>query len=400
MTTAILVLNAGSSSIKFSAYQSGRRPDRNSLICEGEYAGIREHQGPEHHIRFTAKTAAGAVLADRALATGSSHEDALSCLLTWFSEQFQSVQLVAAGHRIVHGGAHYSAPVLLNPDTMTALRQLIPLAPLHQPHNLAAVDALQKLHPDLPQIACFDTAFHQGQAPWVTDFALPHALTEEGIRRYGFHGLSYEYITAVLPDIMGAEAAQGRIIIAHLGAGASMCAVKNGKSVATTMGFTALDGLPMGRRCGTLDPGVVLYLAQQKGMSIEAISTMLYHDSGLFGISGLSDDMRTLLANEAPQAAEAIALFTYRCAREIGSLTAALGGLDALVFTAGIGEHAPEIRRQICELSTWLGVNIDTAANLAGAPRISGAGSKVTCWVIPTDEDLMIARHVWELTVS
>ena len=398
MTTAILVLNAGSSSIKFAAYKSNDRPDTNSLICEGQYSGISDHQSADHKINFSAKNAKNEVLADQVLASGSTHADALAAFFTWFESQFDSVELVAAGHRIVHGGANYSRPMRLNPETISALRQLVPLAPLHQPHNLAAVEALLRLHPGLPQIACFDTAFHHGQPDLVTRFALPRALHDEGIRRYGFHGLSYEYISGVLPDFIGAEAAQGRIIIAHLGAGASMCAVKNGQSVATTMGFTALDGLPMGRRCGTLDPGIILYLAQQQGLSLEAISTMLYHSSGLYGVSGISDDMRTLLASSSPQAAEAIALFTYRCAREIGSLAAALGGVDALIFTAGIGEHAAEIRRQICELSAWLGVVLDAGANEAGGPRISRTGSKITAWAIPTDEDLMIARHVFELT--
>jgi acetate kinase len=250
----------------------------------------------------------------------------------------------------------------------------------------------------LPQIACFDTAFHHTEPEIATAFALPRRLTAEGIRRYGFHGLSYEYIASVLPDILGLAEADGRVVVAHLGAGASMCAMYRRKSVATTMAFTTLDGLPMGSRCGNLDPGVVLYLMQEKGMTAQAVSDLLYHSSGLLGVSGVSDDMRTLLASDDRHAADAIALFVYRINRELGSLAAALGGLDALVFTAGIGEHAPEIRRRVCEQTAWLGMQLDVAANAAGKSRITTAASRVSGWTIPTDEDLMIARHTWRLT--
>jgi acetate kinase len=349
-------------------------------------------------VHFKAKDSAGVSLVDEYLAEGTTHEDALAALLRWLEGHFQDHRLVAAGHRVVHGGLLYTAPVRIDASVIVELRRLIPLAPLHQPHNLAAIAALSKLHPALPQIACFDTAFHHTQPEVATAFALPRRLTAEGIRRYGFHGLSYEYIASVLPDILGPAEADGRVVVAHLGSGASMCAMHRRKSVATTMGFTALDGLPMGSRCGNLDPGVVLYLIQEKGMTAQAVSDLLYHSSGLFGVSGVSDDMRTLLASDDPHAANAVALFVYRISRELGSLAAALGGLDALVFTAGIGEHAPEIRRRVCEQAVWLDVHFDEAANAAGGPRITITGSAASAWVIPTDEDLMIARHTWRLT--
>ena len=391
MSDAILVLNAGSSSIKFSLFEGHARPSRQGLICDGECEGIG------HRVHFTAKDRAGASLVDQYLAEGTTHEDALAALLRWQEGHFQDYRLVAAGHRVVHGGSLYTAPVRIDASVIAELRRLIPLAPLHQPHHLAAIAALSKLYPALPQIACFDTAFHHTQPEVATAFALPRRLTDEGIRRYGFHGLSYEYIASVLPDILGPAEADGRVVVAHLGSGASMCAMHRRKSVATTMGFTALDGLPMSRRCGTLDPGVVLYLMQEKGMTAGEVSDLLYNESGLFGVSGVSDDMRTLLASNDPHAADAVALFVYRISRELGSLAAALGGLDALVFTAGIGEHAPEIRRRVCEQAAWLGVHFDEAANAAGGPRITITGSKASAWVIPTDEDLMIARHTWRL---
>jgi acetate kinase len=392
MTDAILVLNAGSSSIKFSVFRGDVQPSREDIICDGECEGIG------HRVHFTAKDRTGALLVDEYLAEGTTHEDALAALLHWQDGHFQDHRLVAAGHRVVHGGSVYAAPVCIDSSVTTELGRLIPLAPLHQPHNLAAIAALSKLHPALPQIACFDTAFHHTEPEIATAFALPRRLTAEGIRRYGFHGLSYEYIASVLPDILGLAEADGRVVVAHLGAGASMCAMYRRKSVATTMAFTTLDGLPMGSRCGNLDPGVVLYLMQEKGMTAQAVSDLLYHSSGLLGVSGVSDDMRTLLASDDRHAADAIALFVYRINRELGSLAAALGGLDALVFTAGIGEHAPEIRRRVCEQTAWLGMQLDVAANAAGKSRITTAASRVSGWTIPTDEDLMIARHTWRLT--
>lgn len=391
MNDAILVLNSGSSSIKFSLFGGRLRPGRRELVASGECEGIG------HRVHFTAKDNAGASLADQYLAEGATHEDALAALLPWLETHFQDHRIIAAGHRVVHGGSLYSAPVRIDAAVIAEMRRLIPLAPLHEPHHLAAIEALAKLYPALPQVACFDTSFHHTQAEVAVDFALPRLLTEEGIRRYGFHGLSYEYIASVLPDILGPAEADGRVVVAHLGSGASMCAMYQRKSVAATTGFTTLDGLPMSRRCGTIDPGAVLYLIQQKGMTADEVSDLLYYKSGLLGVSGISDDMRTLLASSDPHAADAVSLFVYRISRELGSLAAALGGLDALVFTAGIGEHAAEIRRRVCEQAAWLGVDLNEAANAAGAPRITIAGSSASAWVIPTDEDLMIARHTWRL---
>ncbi len=390
MSGAILVLNAGSSSIKFSLFPGEYRPIRKDLICEGECEGIG------HRVHFTAKDGAGKVLIDEHLPEGASHEDSLAALLRWLERTFPQYPLMAAGHRVVHGGSLYTGPVRIDESVITELRRLIPLAPLHQPHHLAAIAALSKLHPTLPQIACFDTSFHHTQPEVASIFALPRNLTEEGVRRYGFHGLSYEYIASVLPEIVGSAVADGRVVVAHLGNGSSMCAMHDRKSVATTMGFTALDGLPMGQRCGTLDPGVVLYLMDEKRMTAGAIGDLLYHESGLLGVSGISNDMRTLLASGDPHAKEAIELFVYRICRELGSLAAALGGLDALVFTAGIGEHATDIRRRVCEHAGWLGFEIDEAANTVAGPKIT-AGGRASAWVIPTDEDLMIARHTWAL---
>jgi acetate kinase len=392
MSDAILVLNAGSSSIKFSLFEGHAWPSPEGLICDGEFDGIG-HRG-----HFVAKDRAGEALTDQDMQQAASHEDALAPLLKWVGSQFPNNRLIAAGHRVVHGGSIYTEPVRIDASVIGELRRLIPLAPLHQPHNLAAIDAVAKLHPDLPQVACFDTAFHHTEPDIATAFALPRAITAQGVRRYGFHGLSYEYIAGVLPDILGPAAAEGRVVVAHLGAGASMCAMHRRRSVATTMGFTPLDGLVMASRCGDLDPGVILYLMQEKGMTAQAVTDLLYHSSGLKGVSGISDDMRTLLASNDPQAIEAIALFAYRIGRELGSLAASLGGLDALVFTAGIGEHAPEIRRRACEHAAWLGVELDHAANAAGNIRITTSGSRTSAWVIPTNEDLMIARHTQRLT--
>jgi acetate kinase len=392
MSDAILVLNAGSSSIKFSLFEGHVRPGPKALICDGEFDGIG------HRVHFVAKGNSGKSLADRYLTEGTTHEEALATLLSWVERQFPDNRVVAAGHRVVHGGSIYAAPIRIDQSVIEGLRHLIPLAPLHQPHNLAAIAAVSKLHPALPQVACFDTAFHHTQSEIATAFALPRSITDQGVRRYGFHGLSYEYIASVLPDILGPVAADGRVVVAHLGSGASLCAMIRRQSVATTMGFTALDGLPMGSRCGNLDPGVVLYLMQEKGMTPQAVSDLLYHSSGLLGVSGVSDDMRTLLASDDPLAARAVALFVYWISRELGSLAASLGGLDAIVFTAGIGEHAPEIRRRACEQASWLGVELDEPANAAGTARITTAGSRISAWVVPTNEDLMIARHTWRLT--
>ena len=391
MTDAILVINAGSSSLKFSLFPGGQRPTRQDLFCEGEFAGIR------HRPHFTAKDGAGSPFVDEHLKEGASHEDVLAALFRWLEKRLPEHRLIAAGHRVVHGGAIYSEPVLIDAKVVAELTRLVPLAPLHQPYHLAAIAAMSKLYPALPQVACFDTSFHHSQPDVAAAFALPRRLTEEGVRRYGFHGLSYEYIASTLSEVVGQTAADGRVVVAHLGSGASMCAMKQRRSVATTMGFTALDGLPMARRCGSLDPGVILYLLEQKGMTADAVSDLLYQSSGLLGVSGISDDMKTLLESDKPRAGEAVALFVYRICRELGSLAAALGGLDTVVFTAGIGEHAPEIRRRVCDASAWLGLAIDEAANEAGGPRITKADSKTSAWMIPTDEDLMIARHTRRL---
>jgi acetate kinase len=293
---------------------------------------------------------------------------------------------------VVHGGERFAQPVRLDHGVLDALEALDPMAPLHQPHNLATARLLMNRRPDLAQVVCFDTAFHRTQAPLAQSFALPRAFTESGVKRYGFHGLSYEYIAGELPVHLG-ERADGRVIVAHLGNGASLCAMKNRRSVATTMGFTALDGLVMGTRSGALDPGVVFFLMREKSMSAAAVEEMLYTRSGLLGVSGISSDMRELLASSDPRAREAVDLFVYRAARELGSLAAALGGLDALVFTAGIGEHAAPVRAMICDAARWLGVELDAAANSAHRVRIGAAASRVAVCVIPTDEEIVIARH-------
>jgi acetate kinase len=293
---------------------------------------------------------------------------------------------------VVHGGTDFSAPILIDETTLTRLEKLVPLAPLHQPHNLAAVASVAAVAPNLPQVACFDTGFHRTNPTTSTTFALPRGLTNEGVRRYGFHGLSYEYIASALPRHAGASA-EGRVVVAHLGHGASMCAMRQRRSIATTMGFTALDGLPMGRRCGALDPGVILFLIKEKGMDHGTLSDLLYHQSGLLGVSGISDDMRDLLGSRADEAKEAVELFVYRVGRELGSLAAALSGLDVLVFTGGIGEHAVAVRERVCHNAEWLGIILDPAANAQGSTCISAPESPVPVFVIPTDEELIIVRH-------
>lgn len=389
MNKAILVINAGSSSIKFSLYllQGGAM----TLVSKGQVEGI--NVAPH----FIAKGPAGEVLSECHWdEPKTDHATLLGHLIGWIEEHLGDAQLVAAGHRVVHGGLGYSAPVAVDGTVMGELAKLIPLAPLHQPHNLSPIEALAKVHPELTQVACFDTAFHRTNDKVVETFALPRWLTEEGVRRYGFHGLSYEYIAQALPEI-APELAKGRVVVAHLGSGASMCAIKDGRSVASTMGFTALDGLPMGTRTGALDAGVVLYLMQQKGMDAKQIETLLYKQSGLIGVSGISNDMRVLLETDHPHADEAVDLFVHRILREMGSLAAAMGGIDGLVFTAGIGEHAAAIRDRVCQGAAWLGLTLDPQANAQNGPRISTADSAVSAWVIPTDEEKMIARHVAEV---
>jgi acetate kinase len=389
MTAATLVLNAGSSSIKFALFPFASARMGDAPLYHGE---IEDFGDAGHAARLAINDAAGKPVAHTALGAKVTHEQALAALLDWIAKA-ANVELTAAGHRVVHGGVEFAAPVKVTPAVVAKLSALSPLAPLHQPHNLVAITALSKLHPTLPQVACFDTAFHTSQPHVATAFALPRALSQKGVRRYGFHGLSYEYIASVLPEHLG-PAADGKVVVAHLGHGASMCAMNARRSVATTMGFSALDGLVMGRRCGSLDPGVILYLLDEELMTSADVGKLLYEQSGLFGASGISDDMRDLLASPRPEAAEAVDLFVYRIVRELGSLTAALGGLDALVFTGGIGEHAAEIRARVGAASAWAGIRIDDKANAAGDLRISSKDSAVAVLALATNEELTIARHV------
>ncbi len=390
MSDAILVVNAGSSSIKFSLFLE--RGEALDLLLGGQIEGL--YSTP----RFKARDAAGAVVGEQLWADGEplGHDGGLAHLADFLRERLGEHRLTGVGHRVVHGGAAYAAPVRLTAEIVGHLEQFIPLAPLHQPHNLKPIRLLLENQPQLPQVACFDTAFHRHQPEVAQAFALPPAITDRGVLRYGFHGLSYEYIATVLPEV-DPRAAAGRSVVLHLGNGASMCAIHQGRSVASTMGFTAVDGLPMGTRSGSLDPGVVLYLMDELKMDARAIEKLLYQQSGLLGVSGVSSDMRTLLASDEPRAKFAVELLVYRIGRELGSLAAALGGLDALVFTAGIGEHSAAIRERVCRAAAWLGVELDPAANAAGGPRLSTADSRVAAWVIPTDEELMIARHTRRL---
>jgi acetate kinase len=390
MADAILVLNAGSSSLKFSAFLAGEPPEP---LLRGQLEGLFTQP------HFVARDQVGGVAGEKEWAAGTrlGHDGAIEFLFAWGrGAALRGHRIVAAGHRVVHGGLKFTQPVLIDPEVLAALDAFVPLAPLHQPHNLAAIRAIVQRVPELPQVACFDTAFHRTQPAVAQAFALPRHYAAEGVLRYGFHGLSYEYIASVLPGT-DARAAPGRTVVAHLGNGASLCAMKGGQSVASTMGFTAVDGLSMGTRCGALDPGVLLYLMDRHAMDARALEKLIYQQSGLLGVSGISSDVRTLLASPDPRAAEALDLFVYRIGRELGSLAAALGGLDALVFTGGIGENAAAIRGRVCRDAAWLGLELDAAANDAGRPRISRGGSRVTAWVIPTNEELMIARHTRRL---
>lgn len=389
MKQAILTINAGSSSIKFAVYAVDGELARKPYLS-GQIDGIGADA------KLIAKDAGGARIAEDALPAGIKHAEALDALLNWLvAHRADDRKLVAVGHRVVHGGERYSAPVALDAEAIRELEQFIVLAPLHQPHNLNGIKVLAARLPEVPQIACFDTAFHRTQPAIAQLFAIPRALTAEGVRRYGFHGLSYEYIARVLPQ--HTQKAEGRIIVAHLGNGASMCALHGRKSQTSSMGFTAIDGLMMGTRTGALDPGVILYLLQAKQMDAKALEKLLYKESGLLGVSGISHDMRTLLASERPEAAEAIDLFCYRIVREIGALAACIGGIDALVFTGGIGEKAAAVRERVCAKLQWLGVELDAAANDANAIHIGAAGSTTEVLVIPTDEEWMIAEHTRDL---
>jgi len=379
MTRAVLTLNAGSSSLKVALFPAtGDAPLA---------TGLADRIGPEGVLHLK-DTAGGTIAAAGDLTT---HAGAMAAVIASFRAEWPDLDLLAIGHRVVHGGAGRAAPVTVDDAVLADLERLAPFAPLHQPHNLAGIRAAMAAFPGVPQVACFDTAFHRSH-PFVNDtFALPRALYDEGVRRYGFHGLSYDYIAGELAR-SAPHLAEGRVVVAHLGNGASMCGIQNGRSVASTMGFSALDGLPMGTRSGQVDPGVLLYLMDQKGMSAAQISDLLYKQSGLLGLSGLSNDMRTLEAANTPHAAEAIDYFVFRCQREVGGLAAALGGIDALVFCGGIGENSRLIRARICERLGWMGIEIDHAKNAGNDRIISSDLARTTVLVIPTNEELVIAR--------
>ena len=388
MNDYALVLNAGSSSLKFCVFE---RPTGASwrLEARGQIEGIGSSP------RLSVKDADGTSLANQDVIVHDGPE-ALDALAGWLRSKYGGARVLGVGHRVVHGGPNFTGPTVVTSDVLRELYQLVPLAPLHQPYNLAAIEAVFERLPGIPQVACFDTSFHRGQPAVAELIPFPRELRRHGLQRYGFHGLSYEYIASVLPQV-APEIADGRVIVAHLGSGASLCALKNRKSVDSTLGFTALDGLCMGTRPGSIDPGVILYLFQSLNYSAEEVETLLYKKSGLLGISGISNDMRDLLGRSESAARLAVDYFVYRAAKEIGALAAVLGGVDALVFTAGIGENSPEIRKRICEASAWLGIQLDQAANAERQSKISSTNSKTSVWVIPTNEELMIARHTGAL---
>ena len=383
MTDAILVLNAGSSSVKYGVFEASAEARLlKKGVIERIGAGAELREGDRHETL--------------PLAADAKHVEVLTWLARDLAERLGDIRVVAAGHRVVHGGQDFHESTRITDTVIEKIRALSPLAPAHQPHNLAGIEALQTAWPDIPQVACFDTAFHRTQPRLAQLFALPRALSDEGVLRYGFHGLSYDYIASQLPAHLG-DAAEGRVIVLHLGHGASICAMKGRQSMATSMGFTALDGLMMGKRAGDIDPGVVFYLMRDKGLSAKEAEAVISSQSGLLGVSGISSDMRDLAACDSPHAAEAIALFCYRAARQIGSMAAAIGGVDAIVFTAGIGENAPAVRENILTRCDWLGVALDSAANASGGPRISTPSSATSAWVIPTDEERVIAEQSYSL---
>jgi acetate kinase len=386
MADAIAVLNAGSSSIKFSLFRVGDADVE--LDLRGQIEGI--YTTPH----FVVKGRDGVITAEKSWTEGTKlgHDGALDHIIAFTRSKLADDRLIGVGHRVVHGGLDFAKPVLVDVAVAASLEKLIPLAPLHQPHNLAPIRRILERAPELRQVACFDTAFHRTNPELAQRFALPQELHDAGVRRYGFHGLSYEYIASVLGEY-DKLAAAGRAVVLHLGNGASMCALDAGRSMTSTMGFTAVDGLPMGTRSGALDPGVILYLMDKRGMDARAIEMLLYHQSGLLGVSGSSSDMRTLLASREPRAKLAVELFCYRIRRELGSLAAAIDGLDAIIFTGGIGENSVVVRERVCRDAAWLGVGLDLDANSAGGPRISRLDAPVSAWVIPTNEELMIARH-------
>lgn len=383
MSRGFVCFNAGSSSLKFAVY--AERDGVLALSCRGQVDGL------DHAPRLVARAPDGKTIEERQLDARSGYASILSAVVGWVERHLAPAQLAAVGHRVVHGGNRHAGPALVTPDLLAELAALSPLAPLHQPHNLEAIGTMARLHPGLPQVACFDTAFHLGNPRISRLYALPGDLAGDDLVRYGFHGLSYEHVATALPAVE--PRARGRVVAAHLGSGASMCALVDGKSVASTMGFSALDGLPMATRCGDIDPGLLLYLLQEKQIAPDVLERQLYHDAGLLGVSGVSGDMRELLASENPRARDAVDLFVYRIGRELGSLVAAAGGLDVLVFTGGIGKHAAAIRARVCEQAAWLGVRLDAEANAAGGPRLHAPDSAIAVWVVAADEEGVIARQ-------
>ena len=393
---AVLILNAGSSSLKFALFpMTPKLADMPRLSGQVEGIGAEPLMHAKDNNTGERFTEALAVPPDTD--QNGQHRLALEFIFGWINRHSPGVEIVAAGHRIVHGGDHYGAPVVLTPEVVAELETLIPLAPLHQPHNLRAIKSLFSLMPDVRQVGCFDTAFHRTRLPVAERFPVPRALFNEGVKRYGFHGLSYEYVARQLPDLLGEEKARGGIVIAHLGNGASMCALRDGLSRDTSMGFTAVDGLMMGTRTGSLDPGVILHLVEQKGMDAKALSNLIYKQSGLLGVSGISQDMRVLLESDEDSAREAVELFCYRAACMVGQLSMASGGLEALVFTGGIGEHAAPIRARIAEWLAWTGLSLYPAANQRHATRVHTKDSKVEVLVVPTNEEWMIGHHAVNL---
>ena len=396
MNTGVLVINAGSSSLKFAVFVAAPGTEEFSVALRGQVSGIGSNP------IFSASVLSPARPAD-SLSTPvdeiGSHRQAIDHALRWVEAHAAGFRLIGVGHRVVHGGPDRREPALVTPELLQELETLSPLAPHHQPHNLAAIQAAAETDPDLPQVACFDTAFHATQSNLARLLPLPLALRERGLQRYGFHGLSYEFITGALPAHNGGSLPP-RLIVAHLGNGASLCAIRDGKSVATSMGFSTLDGLLMGTRCGSIDPGVLLHLMRQHDMDEAALSHLLYDESGLLGVSGISADMQVLLDSREPAAAEAVELFCYTLVRAIGSMAAALGGVDAMVFTGGIGEHAGTIREKVCSQLTWLGVDIDPTANADAGPLISSSASGIKVWVIPTNEELVITRHTVQVIAA
>ncbi|MGJ5023297.1 acetate/propionate family kinase [Bradyrhizobium oligotrophicum] len=385
----ILTLNSGSSSIKFALFEE------DAVLVETVHGQIEGLGRSAPHLEAKLR---GAPLADERLdaASAADHEAALGVVLEVLQRAIGRTEVDAVGHRVVHGGLAFTRPIVVNDDVLNDLQKLIPLAPLHQPHNLSGVRAAHRAFPGAMQVACFDTAFHRSH-PWVNDtYALPREFYDQGVRRYGFHGLSYEYVVSRLKEIAPLDE-KGRVVVMHLGNGASMCAIRDGQSIGSSMGFTALDGLPMGTRCGQLDPGVVLYLLEEKRMTAEAVTDLLYNHSGLKGLSGLSQDMRELEAAGTPEARQAIDYFVDRIRRELGAMAAILSGIDAVVFCGGIGEHAWRIRERVCQGFEWLGIALDESRNRASHSLISSDQSRVRVRVVNTDEEMMIARHAARL---